>query len=187
MDEQRQALEASAARLRRITEALDAEQLVSPSYDSEWSIADVLSHIGSGAVIMRRSIEAADHATTVPEGFNQSVWDEWNAKSPAAQATDVLVADAALLRTVSAISEEQAATLQFTLGPMTLDLPGFLVMRLSEHALHTWDVEAISDATATVPSEAAGLIAHNLGMIAGFSAEPDGRRPRSASRPPNQP
>ncbi len=57
---------------------------------------------------------------------------------------------------------------------MTLDLPGFLVMRLSEHALHTWDVEVITDATATVPSEAAGLIAHNLGMIAGFSAKPDG-------------
>ncbi len=103
-------------RLRRITEALDAEQLVSASYDSGWSIADVLSHIGSGATIMRRSIEAAADATSVPEGFNQSVWDEWNAKSPSAQATDVLVADAALLQTVADISPEPTVQLSSRSG-----------------------------------------------------------------------
>jgi hypothetical protein len=57
---------------------------------------------------------------------------------------------------------------------MSLDLVGYLGMRLNEHALHTWDVEVSVDPGATVPSDAAALIVDTLPLIAGFSGKPDG-------------
>ena len=74
---------------------LDDTQLVSQSYCDDWSIAQVLSHLGSGAVISRRGLQDVRAGTATPEDFNQSVWDEWNAKTPRAQADDALVADEA--------------------------------------------------------------------------------------------
>ena len=40
---------------------------------------DVLSHLGSGAVIWSRRIDDSLADTTTPDGFNQAVWAEWNA------------------------------------------------------------------------------------------------------------
>ena len=41
----------------RAGDHLDDDALVRPAYPSEWSIADVLSHIGSGAVIFGRILD----------------------------------------------------------------------------------------------------------------------------------
>ncbi|MCU1393952.1 MAG: hypothetical protein JWM34_2380 [Ilumatobacteraceae bacterium] len=168
------ALHASVERLRAIVESLEPGELTTQAYPTEWTIADTLSHLGSGAVIMRAGVEAASTGTSVADGFNQSVWDEWNAKSPADQAAGVLVADHALLETIGALTDEQRAAFQFSLGPMTLDLDGFLGMRLNEHALHTWDVEVVFDPAATVSDQAAGIMLGSVPMIAGFAAKDDG-------------
>ena len=88
MDSPVGALRASVERLHELAGGLDDAQVASPSYCDEWSIAQVLSHLGSGAVIFRRSLEDVRAGTTTPDDFNPSVWDEWNAKSPRAQADD---------------------------------------------------------------------------------------------------
>ncbi len=58
----------------------------------------MLSHLGSGAEITLAGLEAA---LTGADGrgpdFNQSVWDRWNAKSPAEQAADFVTANEALV------------------------------------------------------------------------------------------
>ena len=51
------ALAGSVQHLRDIAEPLESAQLRSRGYPSEWTIADVLSHVGSGAVIMRRRLD----------------------------------------------------------------------------------------------------------------------------------
>ena len=58
MQDQLHALQASAARLRGIVEGLAPEQLTTQAYPTKWTIADVLSHLGSGAVIMLNHLEA---------------------------------------------------------------------------------------------------------------------------------
>ncbi len=174
MNDQLHALQQSVARLRSIVEALEPSQLSSPAYPTEWTIADTLSHIGSGAVITRSAIEAAASGTPVIDGFNQSVWDEWNAKSPADQAADTLVCDQLLLDRVAELSDDQQASMQFSIGPMSLDFPSYLAMRLAEHALHTWDVEVTVDPAATLSADAAVVILGLLPMIARFAAKPDG-------------
>ena len=143
------ALESSVARLASLVQGLPPEQLKDQSYASQWSIADVLSHLGAGAVIMRRGIDAAASGDAVEDGFNQLVWDEWNAKTPDAKASDALVADRALVDRLRATTDDERASFKFSLGPMVLAYDRFVTLRLSEHVLHTWDIEVALHPDAT--------------------------------------
>jgi uncharacterized protein (TIGR03083 family) len=169
------ALRASVDRLHALAGGLDDTQLVSPSYCDDWSIAQVLSHLGSGAVISRRGLQDVMAGTPTPDDFNQSVWDEWNAKSPRAQADDALAADEALTQAVEAVDESERARLTFSLGPMSLGFNDMFSLRLNEHVFHTWDIAVMFDAAARLPGDATGLVVDNLSLIARFSGRPDGQ------------
>ena len=58
---------------------------------------------------------------------------------------------------------------------MDLDLAGLLGMRLSEHALHTWDVAVALDERAVVAADAVDILIDSLGPLAGRAGRPDGR------------
>jgi uncharacterized protein (TIGR03083 family) len=169
------ALRASVERLHELASGLDDAQVASPSYCDEWSIAQVLSHLGSGAVIFQRSLQDVRAGTATPDDFNPSVWDEWNAKSPRAQADDALVADEAVIEAIEAVDEAERARLVFHLGPMTLNFEDYVGMRLNEHAFHTWDIEAALDEGARLSDDEAALVVDNLGRIVAFSGRPDGQ------------
>ena len=145
------ALRASVDRLHALVGGLDDAQLVSRSYCDDWSIAQVLSHLGSGAVISLRGLQDVRAGTPTPDDFNQSVWDEWNAKSPRAQADDALAADEALTRALEAMTETERAGLTFSLGPMNLGFNDMFGLRLNEHAFHTWDIAVVFDGSAACP------------------------------------
>ena len=66
MDSPLTPLRGSVGRLHQLCRGLDDAQLESESYCSDWSIADVLSHLGSAAVIMRRHLEDALAGTHDP-------------------------------------------------------------------------------------------------------------------------
>ena len=84
-------LAGSVDRLATLVKELTPEQLRQQAYPSEWTVADVLSHLGSGATITRERLDAeAD-----PEV--QAIWDAWNAKDPDEKAADALEADSALM------------------------------------------------------------------------------------------
>jgi uncharacterized protein (TIGR03083 family) len=168
------ALRASVARLHDLTSGLAIDELTGPAYPSEWSIADVLSHLGSGAVITRRRLDDTVAGRETPEDFAPGVWDEWNAKKPLAQRDDALAADAALLATLDATTPQQRSTFASSMGPLTLDFAQFVAMRLNEHALHTWDIDVVGDPTATIPQQASELLVDNLDLIARFTATPTG-------------
>ncbi len=91
------ALDTSVAYLRTIIEGMGEEQYVASAHPTEWTVADVMSHLGSGAIISKRNIDDSVDARETPPKFNESVWDVWNAKTPHAQVTDALDADQALL------------------------------------------------------------------------------------------
>ncbi len=167
-------VESSVARLASLVQGLAPEQLKDQSYASQWSIADVLSHLGAGAVIMRRGIDAAGSGDAVEGGFNQSVWDEWNAKAPDAKASDALVADRALVDRLTATTDDERASFMFSLGPMTLDFNRFMTLRLSEHVLHTWDIDVALHPDATLLADAMVFVLDVLPMIAGFAGKSDG-------------
>src|SRR4051794_19232875 len=133
------ALRRSVERLQTIVGALTDNDLTGRAYPSEWTIAEVLSHLGSGAVISRRRLDDLLAGSDTPEDFAQGVWDGWNAKTPAAQRSDGLAADTALLEGLEAVTPAQRDQFAFSMGPIHVDFDGFVGLRLNEHAVHTWD------------------------------------------------
>ena len=166
------ALEGSVARLRTIVEPLTDDQLRLPAYPTEWNIADVVSHLGSGAEIHTLRLDAALADRDSPDDLAPRVWDVWNAKSPRAQATDGLQAARALLDRLESMTPEQRTALRLSLGPLELDFDRLVGLRLNEHALHTWDVEVALTPTATIPPDATGFVVDNLSLIARFAGRP---------------
>ena len=178
MHDEFHALEASAVRLSGLVDRLGFDQLTTRAYPAKWTIADVLSHLGSGAVIMVANVEAQITGIALADGYNQSVWDDWNSKQPAAQARDALAADRALLDRIDALSDQQRVDFQFDLGPISVDLAKFLGLRLNEHTLHTWDIEVVLEPSATLAAEGTDLVVDNLELVGRFGAKPDGNERR---------
>ncbi|MGP8058183.1 MAG: maleylpyruvate isomerase family mycothiol-dependent enzyme [Acidimicrobiales bacterium] len=168
------ALGSSVEHLRSVVGLLGGAQLDEPAYPTEWTIADVLSHIGSGAVIMQRRLDDSVEGNATPDDFAPGVWDSWNAKSARAKADDALLVDRGLLERIESLSDEARSSLRFSMGPLELLFDGFVGMRLNEHALHTWDIEVAIDPAATLPADSVVHIVDNLELIARFTAKSTG-------------
>ncbi|MGD0944157.1 MAG: maleylpyruvate isomerase N-terminal domain-containing protein [Acidimicrobiales bacterium] len=167
-------LRSSVARLRDLVSTMSDADLTRPAYPSEWSIADVFSHIGSGAVIMNRRLDDVLAGLDTPDDFAPGVWDTWNAKTPTAQRDDALTADAALLAGIDSVTADEREAFSLDMGPMSLGFDAFVGMRLNEHAFHAWDIEVAVDPAATIPEQVAALVVDNLELIARYTAKPTG-------------
>jgi uncharacterized protein (TIGR03083 family) len=166
------ALGASVDRLRQLAGGLTPEQARRPAYPSEWTIAQVLSHIGSGAVIMRRRVADTVAGEDYDDAFNTATWDVWNAKDPDAQVADAVDADRALLDALAAVGPAERATFHVAFGPLDLDFAGFVRLRLNEHVLHTWDVAVALDPAARLPADGTAWVLDAGELIAGFTGQP---------------
>jgi uncharacterized protein (TIGR03083 family) len=150
-------------RLASLVAPLTPEQLRRGSYDTDWSVAQVLSHLGSGAEIALLMLPGALGETEpVSREAFPAVWDVWNAKSPDEQAADCLVSDARHVQTLEQLSDDDLARISLPFFGMNLDAVGMVRLRLGEHALHTWDVAATFDPRATVPADAVSLLIDNV-------------------------
>jgi len=167
-------LRASVEHLHHVIDSIESFDPGTSAYPTEWTIADTMSHIGSGATIMNKNLENVVAGREGDPAFNQTVWDEWNAKSPSDQVHDALVADETLLLALEALSDAQRSAFHFSMGPFNLDFDGFVGLRLNEQALHTWDVEVAIDPSATLSDEVAATIIDNLQMIIRFAGKANG-------------
>jgi uncharacterized protein (TIGR03083 family) len=166
-DEIHVALRQSHDRLVAAVAPLSGEQLSAPSYDDDWSIAQVLSHLGSGAEIFSLFVAAGLQGESVPGiAAMQPVWDRWNAKSAPDQARDALVADAEFLDGLAELSTADIDRWRLPLFGADKDLGEVLRLRLGEHAVHTWDVLVALDDTATVAADAVLLLVDTLPGLA---------------------
>ncbi len=169
-------LHESVRHLADVTSRIDPDKFTAPAYPSEWSIADTFSHLGSGAVIGKQNFEnAVNHRENDP-AFNPSVWDEWNAKEPSVQVSDCLVYDRSYLSALEESSHEQRESFSFNLGPYSFDFDGLVGLRLSEHALHTWDIEVAIDSDATLSNDAASAILDTIQFIVSMTGKAPGQK-----------
>ncbi len=175
MEQVLRALRGSVVRLHALCRGLDDVQLEAPSYCTEWSIADVLGHVGSTAAIMHRQLDDALAGRATPEGFVPAVWEEWDAKSPRVKVDDALVVDESLLEAFESVGETERAAMSYPMGPLTLSFEQAVAMRVNEHALHSWDVEVTFDDGAHLPDDAAAVVVDNLVLIVRFTARPPGQ------------
>ena len=183
------ALRASQDRLASMTRSLAAEELNGPSYDSKWTIAQVLSHLGSQAEIFSLFLDAGLEGADPPgtDAF-PPIWDAWNARSASEQAADSLKANEALVQRVEALSDAELAEMRLSMFGMDLDSVGLLRMRLGEHAVHTWDVAVALDPSAEVAADATGLLIDGVGDLAARvgKAQPPSRRLRVRTTGPER-
>ena len=170
------AVRANHNTLAALVPTLSEEDLRNPSGATEWSVAQALSHMGSGAEIGRKPIVTAAGGSAEAED-NQAIWARWNASSPADQAAEFVKHDAAYLDTIEALSTEQRESLRIDLGflPEPVPLLVALGMRLNEVANHAWDVRVGVHPLATVDPESAELLVElfrgPLAFLLGFSAK----------------
>jgi uncharacterized protein (TIGR03083 family) len=168
------ALRSSVERLRDLAAPMSEEELTAGAYPTAWTVAQVLSHLGSGAVIMQRRLEDALAGQDTADDFAPGVWDTWNAKGPVAQRDDALAADAALLARIQAVPPDERNKFALAMGPMTLGFAQFVGMRLNEHVFHTWDIAVVADPAAILPVPLAALVVDNLELVARFTGKPTG-------------
>jgi uncharacterized protein (TIGR03083 family) len=162
---------------------LTEAQLTGPSGASEWTVADVLSHLGSGAEIGWYPVKAAATGERVDAPLNQEVWDRWNGMAPQDQAASFVESDEQSVSTFEGLSPEQRENVTVDLGflPQPVALATALGMRLNEQALHAWDVEVALDPAATLNEESAALLAEHfsstMSFLLGFVAKGEGAGP----------
>ncbi len=163
-----------------LVESLTPEQLTGPSGASEWTVAQVLSHLGSGSEIGLAGYRAALDGTPAPgSDFNPRVWERWNAMSPQGQASGFLEHDALLVETLEALTPEQRESTLVDLGflPAPVPLATAAGMRLNETAQHAWDIAVTLDPLATISSDTADVLVEHfdggIGFLLGFIGRAD--------------
>lgn len=166
--------------LEIVVSGLTDEQLTGSSGASEWTVAQVLSHLGSGAEIGLETYRVAfDGAAEPADDFNQKVWDRWDSSTPREQAAGFLEHDSALVERIEALTPEQRETTQIKLGfaPAPLSIESIAGMRLNEVAQHSWDVRAGLDPAAVIDHETAELLHEHfsggIGFLLGFIGKAD--------------
>lgn len=139
------AFRSSHRRLADLVTPLLPEQLRAPSACTEWTIASVLSHLGSQTEILSLYFEAAlAHSELPSHDVFQPIWDAWNARQSETQAVDCLAVNdvfAARLEMVSADpGEDGAARLRVPAAVFLRLLNGRLRDRDASHMGLTGDV-----------------------------------------------
>ena len=168
------ALRNSHERLASLLAAMDDNQVTGRSYCRDWTVAQVLSHLGSGAEIAMLMLEAALVGEPLDRDAMGPIWDTWNAKTPQQQAADCLPADEAQIKRLEGLSDAELDGISADFFGRKLDAAGLVRMRLSEHAVHTWDVAVALDDAAEVAPDAVELLLAQLPTIAGWTGKSDG-------------
>ncbi|MET0525900.1 MAG: maleylpyruvate isomerase family mycothiol-dependent enzyme [Nocardioides sp.] len=162
-------LRANHDRLAAFVVDVEESQLKGPSGASEWTVADVLSHLGSGAEIQRHTIaHALGDVSEAPP--NQAVWDRWDALPPVEQAHAFVEADERLVALYESLTDDQRESTTVHLGflpePVPVVVP--LALRLNEQTLHGWDARVGIDPRATLDEEAAELMFRHYATTTSF-------------------
>jgi uncharacterized protein (TIGR03083 family) len=152
---------------------LGPDQLRARSGSTEWTVAQVLSHLGSSSEVSLNTLRAR---VGNPTG-NQAIWDRWNAMLPAEQAASFVTWEGRLVEALEALNDEELAGIRLDLGylPWPIDIKLFVEMRLSEVALHRWDVDVAFDPYAGLAPYLVPFVLGLMPMFAGYTAKPIGK------------
>jgi uncharacterized protein (TIGR03083 family) len=165
------ALRSSHDRLAALAGELDDADLDRQSMSTEWSVALVLGHLGSGAEIGLANL-AAHVAGREPPGSeaNPPIWDRWNAMEPREAAEHFVDSDGRLVEAFEQLDAERLNSMQIKLPflPDPVDVATAVGFRLNEHMLHSWDVFATFDPAATLAAESVDVQIDRLPTMVGF-------------------
>ena len=161
--------------LATFVRGLDGTGLRAQSGCSEWDVAQVLGHLGSGAEIGLTTLDAAAAGEAPSMDAAQPVWDRWNTLDPEGKAQNFTEWSGRLTDRYNAYNaterEEMRVKLPFL--PEPVDLGTVLGLRLSELVHHDWDVRVAFDPQATLPAAGVAFVADDLAKWINFFGKPD--------------
>jgi uncharacterized protein (TIGR03083 family) len=164
-------LRSSHERLVGAMGGMDDQTLSQPSMCSEWTIDRVLAHLGSGAEIARATLASnLEGAPPLGEDGMQAVWARWNALSGRAVVEEMIPGDRQLVERFEQLSdaEREEVRIELPFLPEPIDVASTVGFRLSEHALHSWDVFAALDPSTELAGDATELLVDRLPMMVGL-------------------
>lgn len=170
------ALRAQHNAMAALIKDMDEREVNRPSAATDWTVAQVLSHLGSGAEIALAALEASlTGVDAVGPEFAPNVWDRWNTKSSAQMAADFVPANHALVARYESIDDATRATLRIDLGflPEPVDLATAAGLRLNEFTLHSWDVLVAFDPSATLPATGPSVLIDRFALLFGWLGHAD--------------
>lgn len=152
--------------LDTLLDVTDDATLRTHSACAEWTIAQVAAHIGAGAGIAQAALELGLEGTVEPVTGDamQAVWAAYDSLNGQAAVRRALAADRSLDEALNQLSQSQLAEMRvpFFSGPVPVTT--FAAFRLSEHAVHTWDIETARRPHAELALPAAATILETVVM-----------------------
>jgi uncharacterized protein (TIGR03083 family) len=165
------ALRRSHDRLTAFVGDLDDEDLARQSMCSEWHVAQVIGHLGSGAEIGLANLEA-NVAGREPPGpdANPPIWERWNAMTPREVTEHFVESDQRFVEAFERLDADQLDSMRIKLPfvPEPVDVATAVGFRLGEHTLHSWDVFAAFDPAAMLASDSVELLIDRLPAMVGL-------------------
>ncbi|MFI5613215.1 maleylpyruvate isomerase N-terminal domain-containing protein [Amycolatopsis sp. NPDC051903] len=143
------ALNGSSARLSAIVADLPEDALRAESYATGWTVAQVLSHLGSAAEICSALVERGLAGDRTPPSADDTrpVWARWDAMSAEEQRSSWYEADRRHRDLLASAGE--TTVIPYFAG--LLSVTEYAGYRLSEQSLHAWDIEVQTNPSATIP------------------------------------
>lgn len=175
------ALRRSHDDLVRFVDDFDERLLETGSGAADWTVAQVIGHLGSGAEIGYGTLRAAldgrpapDRETLVP------IWERWNALLPLDALAAFRQSDERLVAEFEGLDAATLEDLRVDLGflPAPIDVATTVTFRLSEHALHSWDVHVAFDHAAVLAPYMVPFLTEHMARLAAWTARPAGRTGR---------
>lgn len=122
-----EALHAGSRRLADTFATTTEQELTGPSFADGWSIAQVLSHLGSAAEISAGLVQRGVNGDgTGPQREELlPVWDRWNALSPLAQRDAWRTADARHLQLLDSLDPQQQQSVRVPYFAGLLTVPAY--------------------------------------------------------------
>jgi len=153
------ALRGSHERLRALVGRLTRDQLGWPAYPQDWTIAQVMAHLGALAEVFIGRVNAVRAGEPDPgRSADGSTWLAWSAKSPDDQASDSIATNERLVELFEELVGGAGAHLRFNVVGHELDLAGLASIRLGELTLHYWDIAVVLDPSATLAAPSVALL-----------------------------
>ena len=145
------------------------DDLRRPSGASDWDVSQVLSHLGSAAMINLGSLQSALAEAGEPTE-PEVIWARWNAMSPRERADAFVAVDTVLVDRYQRLTDDERTDLRIDVGflpfPLTVAMAGR--MRLNEVLLHGWDVRVAFDPAALLDPETVPVVLNGEPNLIGW-------------------
>lgn len=162
------AIAASSSRLAAVVEPLTVADLGALSFAADWTVAQVLSHLGSAAEISTTLLERGVAGGTEGPQAEQvrPVWARWDAMTPADQRAAWLEADGRHREVLAGLDPAQLDDVRVPYFSGLLDVATYAGYRLSEQSVHAWDIEVSLDDDAVIPDAEVDLLLERVDLVA---------------------